>query len=44
MYIHNLLFKNYIIYKNYDKIYKIKCEKNYNIFINYLNLKGYYLK
>ena len=46
MYINILLLKNYIIYKNYEKIYKekIKCEKNYNIFMNYLNFKGYYLK
>tara|TARA_A100001015_G_scaffold273721_1_gene329450 strand:- start:1468 stop:1671 length:204 start_codon:yes stop_codon:yes gene_type:complete len=46
MYIHNLLLKNYIICRNYEKIYqeKIKCKKNYNIFINYLNFKGYYLK
>lgn len=46
MYIYNLLLKNYIIYQKYDKIYKenIKCKKNYNIFINYLYSKGYYLK
>ena len=46
MYINILLLKNYIICKNYDKIYKekIKCEKNYNIFMNYINFKGYYLK
>lgn len=51
MYIHNLLLKNYIIYQRYNKIYKeknnkeiVKCKQNYNIFINYLNMKGYYLK
>ena len=41
-----LLFKSYIKNKyqyEYNKN-KIKCEKNYNIFINYLNFKGYYLK
>ena len=39
MLIHTLLLKQYIRYqREYD--YK-KCEKNYNIFTNYLKFNGY---
>lgn len=51
MLIHTLLLKHYIRYQKYNKINKekngkeiVKCKQNYNIFINYLNMKGYYLK
>lgn len=40
MLIHTLLLKQYIRYqKEYD--YLKKCEKNYNIFTNYLKFNGY---
>ena len=40
MLIHTLLLKHYIRYqREYD--YLKKCEKNYNIFTNYLKFNGY---